>query len=105
MPRLALLLWPAAMVVGLAAERVGFGWTDLQHWAPDLITGWSLIAVGLIAWQCRPDSRVGVLVTVIGFSWFVGNFAVTGVAGVDWLARQAVFVHRGPLVHLLCPWP
>jgi hypothetical protein len=49
MPRLALLLWPAAMVVGLAAERVGFGWTDLQHWAPDLITGWSLIAVGLIA--------------------------------------------------------
>jgi signal transduction histidine kinase len=105
MPRLALLLWPAAVVVGLAAEWVGFGWADPRHWAPDLITGWSLIAGGLIAWRCRPDSRVGVLVVVIGLSWFVGNFAVTGVAGVDWLARQGVFVHRGPLVHLLLAYP
>ena len=43
--------------------------------------------------------------TAAGFSWFFGNFAATGVGSVDWLGAHALYVYRGPLVHLLVTYP
>ena len=100
-----LLLWPAGAVVGITAEWIFFGWGDPRHWVPDLVTGWTLIACGLIAWSRRPESRSGALMTATGFSWFLGNFANAGVAPVDWLGAHALYVYRGPLVHLLVTYP
>jgi len=100
-----LLLWPAGAVIGIAAEWIFFGWGDPRHWVPDLITGWTLIACGLIAWSRRPDSRIGALMAATGFSWFLGNFATTDVAPVDWLGANAVYFYRGPLIHLLVTYP
>jgi signal transduction histidine kinase len=98
-----LLLWPAAAAFGIAAEWIFFGWGHPRHWVPDLVTGWTLIACGLVAWSRRPESRSGALITATGFSWFFGNFA--GVAPLDWLGAHALFVYRGPLVHLLVTYP
>ncbi|HXL44838.1 MAG TPA: ATP-binding protein [Gaiellaceae bacterium] len=100
-----LLLWPAGAVFGIAAEWIFFGWGDPRHWAPDLVTGWTLIACGLVAWSRRPESRSGALMAATGFSWFLGNFATTGVAPVDWVGAHALYVYRGPLVHLLVTYP
>jgi signal transduction histidine kinase len=103
--RLRLLIWPAGAAVGIAAEWVFFGWDDPRHWIPDLVTGWTLIGCGLFAWSRRPHSRSGVLMAATGFSWFLGNFATLGVAIVDWVGAHALFVYRGPLVHLLVTYP
>jgi hypothetical protein len=46
--RLGLVLL-AGVVLGLAAEWVGFGWGDPRHWIPDLAVGWTLIGCGLVA--------------------------------------------------------
>jgi signal transduction histidine kinase len=100
-----LLLWPAGAVLGIAAEWISFGWGDPRHWVPDLITGWTLIACGLVAWSRRPDSRSGALMAATGFSWFLGNFATSGLAVVDWLGAHALYVYRGPLIHLLVTYP
>jgi signal transduction histidine kinase len=100
-----LLLWPAGAVFGIAAEWVFFGWGDPRHWVPDLVTGWTLIACGLVAWSRRPESRSGALMAATGFSWFFGNFATSGVAPVDWLGAHALYVYRGPLIHLLVAYP
>jgi signal transduction histidine kinase len=100
-----LLLWPAGAVLGIAAEWISFGWGDARHWVPDLITGWTLIACGLVAWSRRPDSRSGALMAATGFSWFLGNFATSGLAVVDWLGAHALYVYRGPLIHLLVTYP
>ena len=89
-----MLLWPAGALLGLAAEWVSFGWDDPRHWIPDLITGWTLIACGLVAWSRRGDSLSGPLLAATGFAWFFGNFA-TG----------ALYLYRGPLVHLLVTYP
>ena len=105
MHRLRLLLWPAGAVVGIAAEWTFFGWDDPRRWAPDLVTGWTLIACGLVAWSRRPESRSGALMAATGFSWFLGNFATTGFASVDWLAAHALYVYRGPLFQLLVTYP
>ncbi len=100
-----LLLWPAGAVFGIAAEWIFFGWGDPRHWMPDLVTGWTLIACGLIAWSRRPESRSGALMAATGFSWFFGNFATSGIDPVDWLGAHALYVYRGPLVHLLVTYP
>jgi signal transduction histidine kinase len=94
MRSLRALLWPAGALLGLGAEWVAFGWDDPRHWIPDLVTGWTLIACGLVAWSRRGDSLSGPLLAATGFSWFLGNFA-TG----------ALYLYRGPLVHLLVTYP
>jgi signal transduction histidine kinase len=100
-----LLLWPAGAAFGIAAEWIFFGWGDPRHWVPDLATGWTLIACGLVAWSRRPESESGALLTATGFSWFLGNFANAGVGPLDWLGAHALYVYRGPLVHLLITYP
>jgi signal transduction histidine kinase len=94
MRSLRVLLWPAGALLGIGAEWVAFGWDDPRHWIPDLVTGWMLIACGLVAWSRRGDSRSGSLLAATGFCWFLGNFA-TG----------ALYLYRGPLVHLLVTYP
>lgn len=100
-----LLLWPAGVALGIAGEWALFGWDDARHWVPDLITGWTLIAAGLVGWSRRPDSRSGALMTATGFAWFLGNFTTTGVAALDWLGAHALYAYRGPLIHLLATYP
>jgi signal transduction histidine kinase len=105
MRRSLLLLWPAGAALGIAAEWTYFGWGEPRDWAPDLVTGWSLIACGLIAWSRLPDNMTGALMAATGFTWFAGNFQTTGLAGIDWLAVHALYLHRGPLVHLVLSYP
>jgi signal transduction histidine kinase len=91
---LRLLLWPAGAALGIAAEWVYFGWDEPADWVPDLLTGWTLIACGLIAWSRRPESRSGALMAATGFAWFAANFT-----------SQALYLHRGPLIHLVLAYP
>ena len=100
-----LLLWPAAAVVGVTAEWRLYGWADPRNWAPDLLTGWTLIACGLAGWSRRPQSRSGALLVATGFAWFAPNFAATGVTALGWLSAHALYLYRGPLVHLVLTYP
>ena len=100
-----LLLWPAAAVVGIAAELRLYGWADPRDWAPDLLTGWTMIACGLAGWWRRPQSRSGSLLAVAGFAWFAPNFAASGVAAVAWLSAHALYLYRGPFVQLVLTYP
>lgn len=99
------LLWPAAVALGLTAEWVAFGWSDPREWIPDLAVGWILIGCGLIASARRPESRSGALMAATGFTWFIGNFADVGFDAVAWAAAHGIYVHRGPLVHLILAYP
>jgi signal transduction histidine kinase len=98
-------LWPAGAALGILAEQAYFGWGDPRHWVPDLVTGWSLIACGLVGWSRRPESRSGALMAATGFAWFAGNFATVGAGPLDWLVAHALYLYRGPLVHLVLSYP
>lgn len=79
-------LWSAGLLLGFAATRIG---------RPELIvldtfTGFALVALGLAAWSSCPRSGAGLLMAAAGFAWFLGSL-------VPW----AVYLHRGPLAHLL----
>src|SRR6266568_1014627 len=103
--RVWLLLWPAAAVVGLTAEWRLYGWADPGDWAPDLLTGWAMIACGLAGWSQRPQSRSGALLAAAGFAWFAPNFAATEPTALAWLSAHALYLYRGPLVQLVLTYP
>lgn len=85
-------LWSAGVVLGLASERVGFGWDDPRGWVPDLVVG--LVFVGSGVYALPRSHATGGLLAATGFAWFCGNF---GMAALYW--------HRGPLVHVVVSYP
>jgi len=103
--RLRLLLWPAAVAVGIVAERSLHGLANPGAWVPDLLTGWTLIGCGLVSWSRRSASHSGPLLAATGFAWFAPNFTTTGVGALDWLSAHALYLHRGPLVQLVLTYP
>lgn len=99
------LLWPAGILLGLAAEKTLYGWGDPLHWIPDLAVGWTFIGFGLAATTRWPDDRTGRLMAATGFTWFLGNFTGVDSAALAWVATHAIFVYRGPLMHLVLAYP
>ena len=63
--------------------------------------GWSFVGTGLYAWRARPESRIGLLMVLLGFAWFIFTldaanapwlYTVGVVAGGLW---GGVFLHLG----------
>ena len=94
MRRSARLLWPAAVVLGVAAEWNPYELDEVRHWLPDLVVGWTFLGCGLVAWSRRRESRTGLLLAATGVAWFAGN-----------IAESLVYLHRGPLVHCVLAYP
>jgi len=99
------LVLSAGAALGVVAEWTLYGWADPGHWVPDLAAGWSLVACGVVAWWRRPQSRAGVLMAATGLIWFAGNFTTAGGAWLPWLSEHALYLYRGPLVHLVLTYP
>jgi signal transduction histidine kinase len=90
--------------LGLLLLGVGFGvaveWAYYESTlgmvltAADFAVGLLLIGCGAVVWVRRAASWIGPLMTLAGFSWFLGN--------VD---GALVYLHRGPLAHLILAYP
>jgi signal transduction histidine kinase len=104
-PRLRAAAWLAGLVLGLGAEWLARSSQSLPEAGADLAVGWTLIACGLLAWSRRPQSRVGLLVVLTGFAWFLGTLAGSRIGGVATLGAALLFVHRGPLCHAIIGYP
>jgi signal transduction histidine kinase len=89
-----LALLPFGIAFGLIAESQSTGGAWSASAAADFAVGCVLIACGVIAWDRRPESRVGALLTLTGFTWFLGT-----------LFERALYLHRGPLVQLVLSYP
>src|SRR6266508_4575659 len=84
----------AGLAIAVAAESVSYLPEEPELAAADATVGLAFIGLGVVAWQRRPSSRSGPLMAATGFAWFAGSFA-----------GAALFLHRGPLVHLLVGYP
>ena len=94
MRRSTVALVPVALALGLGAEWAAWDGDEPALVVADLLVGWTLIGCGLVAWDRRPASRVGVLMLLSGGTWFLGT-----------VLSYALFLHRGPLVHLHLSYP
>jgi signal transduction histidine kinase len=82
-------LGAAAIAVGLWAESRAYDWDQPAWWVPDLLVGWTILGAGLVAWSARGSTAVGVLLAATGIAWLIG------------FTPETLYLHRGPLVHLL----
>jgi signal transduction histidine kinase len=99
------VLWPAGFLLGLAAEWLALPGQGQLAAGGDLVTGLALIVCGLAAWSGRPESRVGVLLTLTGVAWFLGTFARSDIAAVAAVGAAVLAVHRGLLFHAIVTYP
>lgn len=90
--RLAVLV--AGIVLALVAAWASAGRLDAALIVLDLAAGLILIGAGMVAWDLRPRSPVGLLVAATGFAWLAGS-----------LVPAALYLHRGLLAFLLLSYP
>jgi signal transduction histidine kinase len=66
----------AALALGLVTIPVVYSSrqaTSRGLWlASQLTIGWSFVGTGLFMWWRRPENRLGVLMTAVGFTWLLG---------------------------------
>src|ERR1051325_423600 len=71
----ALAIAMTAMLLGIGAVAIVLGsdhYGDRALWAVFLpLLGWSFVGPGLYAWARRPESRVGLLMVLLGLAWFL----------------------------------
>ena len=97
--------WPTGLIAGLGAEWLARSGQSLTAAIVDLAVGWTLIACGLLGWARRPQSRVGPLIALTGFAWFLGTLAESRIGPVAALGAALLFLHRGPLCHAIIGYP
>ena len=77
--KLLAALWSLALLVAAGAillvSTSDHEETPLRTGALATSIGLAFIAAGLIAWSQRPENRTGKLMTLVGFTWFVGALA------------------------------
>ncbi len=90
----------AGMVVGIAAERQAYAWSELRSWLPDLLAGWLLIGFGLALHALRGPRSASLLLVLAGLLWFAANFQTAGAEVFQRIAGHAAYLHRAPLFQL-----
>ena len=89
-----LVVLVAGIVLALVAAWTSAGRLDAALIVLDLAAGLILIGAGIVAWDLRPRSRIGLLVAATGFAWLAGS-----------LVPAALYLHRGLLALLLLSYP
>ena len=70
-----------------------------------LSTGWGFAFTGLYAWARRPDSKIGPLMTAIGFTFFCQGFAAANNPVLFAIGTVGSTLPYGILIHLLVSFP
>ena len=101
---LRLALGFGAVAGGFLAEWLGGPWPSPPALA-DLAAGWVLTGSGLIAWSRRPRSRVGPLMVLSGYAWFLGTLAGSDLGLLATMGGVFLMIHRAPLMHAIIGYP
>lgn len=88
------LLIVTAVALGLLAKQASASDSALGLAFGDLVVGWLFLGAGALVWHLRPANRTGLLMIATGVCWFLAD-----------PVPAVLFLHRGPLVHLLVAYP
>ena len=96
----ALGLAALALVTTSDRERDPTAWIVLA-----LTLGWAFAGAGIFAWWRRPENRIGPLMTLVGFMWFLGALSTADTAWAYTLGLLLGTLWIGALVHMLVAFP
>ena len=97
-----LALGLAALALVTTSDREG----DSPAWIVLALTlGWGFAFAGIFAWWRRPENRVGPLMTLVGFMWFLGALSSAQEPWVFTLGMLLGALWLGALIHMLVAFP
>jgi signal transduction histidine kinase len=67
--------------------------------------GWNFVGTGLYAWRRRPESRIGVLMVLLGFAWFLSTLNAANSALVWTAGLVTAGLWGGVFLHLAVSFP
>ena len=98
-----------AVLTGLAvvALTVTSGFQTLRGLviAFALLGSWGFVAAGLFAWARRPDSRIGAIMVLTGFVWFIPWLTSADAPLIFSIAAVLNNLFAATLIHLLLTFP
>jgi signal transduction histidine kinase len=99
----------AGLALGLAALALvttSDHGSDTPAWIVLALTlGWGFAGAGIFAWWRRPENRTGPLMTLVGFTWFLGALSSANAAWAYTLGLLLGALWIGALVHMLVAFP
>jgi signal transduction histidine kinase len=99
----------AGLALGLAALALvttSDHASDSAAWIVLALTlGWGFAGAGIFAWWRRPENRIGALMTLVGFMWFLGALGSADAAWAYTLGLLVGALWIGALVHMLVAFP
>jgi len=97
-----LALGLAALALATTSDRED----DSVAWIVLALTlGWGFAGAGIFAWWRRPENRIGPLMTLVGFMWFLGALRSADTAWAYTLGLLVGALWIGALVHMLIAFP
>jgi signal transduction histidine kinase len=97
------------LVFGLAEIPIVLGsdFTELRGLvlAIDLAAGWGFIGTGLFLWARRPDNRIGPLMVLVGFLWFVSQLSVSEMPLLFTIGNGLGSAFVAATMHLVLAYP
>jgi signal transduction histidine kinase len=97
---LALGLAALALVTASDREDDSTPWIGLA-----LTVGWGFTGAGILAWWRRPENRVGPLMALVGFLWFLGALRSADTAWAYTVGLLVGALWLGALIHMLVAFP
>jgi signal transduction histidine kinase len=73
--------------------------------AQQLLIGWSFVGTGLFMWWRRPENRLGMLMTAVGFTWLLGSLAASSDGHVFFISEVCAALPYAFLVQMLVSFP
>jgi signal transduction histidine kinase len=73
--------------------------------ASQLVIGWSFVGTGLFMWWRRPENRLGLYMTAVGFTWLLGSILATNNGYVFFAGELCAALPYGFLVQMLLSFP
>ncbi len=73
--------------------------------AEQLVIGWSFVGTGLFMWWRRPENRLGLLMTAVGFTWLLGILLATNDGYLFFLGQLVAALPYAFLVQMLLSFP
>lgn len=102
-----LLATAAVLIGGVELALLYSGVVTPPPWPAALfpVAGWVYVAAGLTAWLRRPGNRIGAVMVVGGFAWFVAGLANTSVPALIAAGLITATLPLAVPVHLLHAFP
>jgi signal transduction histidine kinase len=102
--RVAIFALGLAFATWAEITRLAAGW-PLDWVVIDVVPGLAFLIAGLVAWERRPESRIGPVMMLVGFAWFPGTLAATRDPLIDRFGSAFQGYYDGLLAWLVLAYP